>query len=285
MTLEGRLIRSISGFYTVRTAEGDIVCRARGIFRLKGISPLAGDFVTVEPLPGGTGSITDVAERRNALVRPPVCNIDKLVILISGATPRTDPFIIDKMTAMAAYRSIDVILLINKTDIDPGDMLFDIYKTVGYPVLRISALNGDGLSGIWPLIEGRCIALAGNSGVGKSALLNALEGSEERPVGDVSERLGRGRHTTRHVELFELPRGVLAADTPGFAALDALEPIPQGELAGCFIDFRPFLGGCRFAGCLHGEGQTGCTVSGAVAGGAVSPSRYASYLRMLGGSL
>jgi ribosome biogenesis GTPase len=296
MTRTGRLIRSVSGFYTVLTGEGEVVCRARGIFRLKGVSPLAGDFVTIELLPDGSGSIVSVAERRNALVRPPVCNIDELVILISEATPRTDPFIIDKMAAMAAYRSIGIILLINKTDLDPGNMLYELYKAAGFPVLRVSALTGDGLKGIWPLIEGKCIALAGNSGVGKSALLNALESgceggsmtqagpdirSGKRPVGEVSERLGRGRHTTRHVELYALPRGVLAADTPGFAALDALDPIPPAGLAGCFIDFRPYLDGCRFAGCLHREGQTDCAVRDAVDGGEIRPGRYASYIRML----
>ncbi|MCL2003533.1 MAG: ribosome small subunit-dependent GTPase A [Oscillospiraceae bacterium] len=284
MTLTGRLVRSVSGFYTVRHDAGEVVCRARGIFRLKGVTPLAGDFVTVEMLPDGTGSILEVAERRNALVRPPVCNIDKLVILISEATPRTDMFIIDKMTAMAAYRSIDVILILNKTDIDPGDALYENYRTVGFPILRVSALTGDGLMDIWPLIEGRCIALAGNSGVGKSALLNALEGGGEHETGEVSERLGRGRHTTRHVELFRLPRNVLAADTPGFAALDALEPIPSSELASCFLDFRPFLDGCRFAGCLHAEGQKDCAVRDAVADGLVRAGRYESYLRMLEGT-
>jgi ribosome biogenesis GTPase len=281
MTLKGRLIRSISGFYTVRCDEGDFLCRARGIFRLKGVTPLTGDYVTIEALPDGSGSILSVAERRNALVRPPVCNIDKLCILVSESTPRTDPFIIDKMTAMAAYRSIGVILLINKTDLDPGDNLYSIYQTVGFPVLRVSALTGDGLAGIWPLIEGQCIALAGNSGVGKSTLLNTLDGSE-RQIGEVSERLGRGRHTTRHVELFALPQNVLAADTPGFAALDALEPIPCHELAGCFTEFRPYLGDCRFAGCLHKEGQMDCAVRDAVGDGSIRPSRYESYLRLLG---
>jgi ribosome biogenesis GTPase len=281
MTLTGRLVRSVSGFYTVRTDQGEVLCRARGIFRLKGISPLTGDFVSVDLLPDGSGSITDVAERRNALVRPPVCNIDKLVVLVSEATPRTDPFIIDKMTAMAAYRSIGIILLINKTDLDPGDMLYEIYKTAGFPVLRVSALTRNGFEDIWPLIKGQCIALAGNSGVGKSALLNALEGGGGRETGEVSERLGRGRHTTRHVELFALPHDVLAADTPGFAALDTLDPIPPAELAGCFIDFRPFLLNCRFAGCLHGEGQKDCTVREALREGKIHKSRYDNYVRML----
>jgi ribosome biogenesis GTPase len=283
MTQHGRLIRSISGFYTVRTdGGGDVICRARGLFRLKGVSPLTGDFVTVELQPDGSGSIVDVAERRNELIRPPVSNIDALVVLISEAVPRTDPFIIDKMTAMAAYRNISIILLINKTDLEPGEMLQGIYQTAGFPLLRISALTGDGLRDLWPLIGGKCIALAGNSGVGKSALLNALEGEEKRQTGEISERLGRGRHTTRHVELFTLPHGVLAADTPGFAALDAYETIPAAELGGCFLDFRPFLDGCRFAGCLHKEGQKDCAVRDAVEAGQIHPVRYASYLKMLG---
>jgi ribosome biogenesis GTPase len=282
MTLRGRLIRSVSGFYTIRTDDnGDFICKARGLFRLKGISPLAGDFVTIQVQPDGSGIITDVEERRNELVRPPVCNIDKLVLLISEALPRTDPVIIDKMTAFAAYRSIDVVLLLNKTDLEPGDKLFEIYLAAGFPILKISALTGEGLDGIWPLIKDKCVALAGNSGVGKSALLNALEGGAPRPTGEVSERLGRGRHTTRHVELYSLPYNVLAADTPGFAALDTVEPIPAAELAGCFTDFRPYLDGCRFNGCLHGEGQTDCAVRDALLAGKIHSSRYESYVRLL----
>jgi ribosome biogenesis GTPase len=211
-----------------------------------------------------------------------VCNIDALVVLVSEAVPRTDPGVIDKMAAMAARYGIEVILAINKTDLDPADTLYDIYSTAGFPVLRVSALTGDGLDALWPLIAGKCIALAGNSGVGKSALLNMLDGGADRPTGEVSERLGRGRHTTRHVELYALPHGVLAADTPGFAALDALERIPALELAACFIEFRQFLDGCRFPGCLHGEGQKDCAVREAVENGVIHPSRYAGYLRMLG---
>jgi ribosome biogenesis GTPase len=282
MTLTGRIVRSISGFYTVSTEKGLFTCRARGLFRIKGVGPLTGDFVTVETGAGGSGSIIRVEPRRNELIRPPVCNIDALVILVSQAIPRADPFIIDKMAAMAAWRDIGVILLLNKTDLDPGDALYAVYTNAGFPALRVSALTGDGLDGLQPLIAGKCIALAGNSGVGKSALLNALAKSPGfRPTGDISQRLGRGRHTTRHVELFELPGDVLAADTPGFAALDALEPIPAEALAGCFPDFRPFLDGCRFPGCLHKKGQKDCAVRDAVRDGGIHPSRYASYGRML----
>ncbi|MDR0293305.1 MAG: ribosome small subunit-dependent GTPase A [Oscillospiraceae bacterium] len=293
MTLTGRLVRSVSGFYTVRTDEGEFFCRARGVFRKRGVTPLVGDFVTIE-VSDGSGSVVDVAERRNALLRPPVCNIDALVMLVSEAAPRADTSVIDKMAALAAYHGIEVILLINKCDLEPGDTLFSVYRAAGFPVLRLSALTGDGLESLWPLIENKCVALAGNSGVGKSELLNALDGGGgppravpglktqgPRPTGEVSERLGRGRHTTRHVELYALPRNVLAADTPGFAALDTLERIPPERLGACFLDFRPYLGKCRFAGCLHGERQRDCAVREAVGAGEIHPSRYAGYLRML----
>lgn len=279
--MTGRIIYSVSGFYTVDTGAETLICHARGIFRKRGIAPLTGDFVEVTRNADGTGSITEVAERRNMLVRPPVSNIDALLLLGSEATPRTDPFIIDKMAAMAAWREIGVYLFINKCDLAPGDTLLEIYRTAGFPAIRGSALTGEGIEHLWPLISGKCIALAGNTGVGKSALMGALDESRTYKTGEVSERLGRGRHTTRHVELYRLPNGVLAADTPGFAALDTIERIPSAELGGCFLDFIPFIGHCRFSGCLHGKGQKDCAVREAVESGTIHPSRYANYLRLL----
>ncbi|MDR1692318.1 MAG: ribosome small subunit-dependent GTPase A [Oscillospiraceae bacterium] len=279
--MTGRITRSLSGFYTVDTGSEILTCHARGIFRKRGIAPLAGDIVTVTKNADGTGSITEVAERRNMLIRPPVANIDTLLLLLSEATPKTEPFVIDKMVAAAVYRGIEVILFVNKTDLAPGSGLLEIYKTTGHPLLSGSALTGEGISGLRPLIARKCIALAGNTGVGKSALMGALDTSRTYQTGEVSERLGRGRHTTRHVELTRLRDDVLAADTPGFSALDGLETIPPSELAGCFLEFRPCLGHCRFAGCLHREGQTGCAVREAP----IHPSRYGSYLRLLEESL
>ncbi len=279
--MTGRIICSVSGFYTVDIGAETVLCHARGIFRKRGIAPLTGDFVTIVRNADGSGSITEVSERKNELVRPPVCNIDTLLILISEATPRTDPFVIDKMAAMAAWRGVEVVLFLNKCDLAPGELYWDIYRQTGFPVLRGSALTGDGVEALWPLISGKCIALAGNSGVGKSELMGALDGSRTYKTGEVSERLGRGRHTTRHVELARLPNGVLAADTPGFAALDTLETIPPVELGSCFPEFRPYLSECRFAGCLHGEGQKDCAVRNAVEAGSIGASRYASYLRLL----
>ncbi|MDR1668365.1 MAG: ribosome small subunit-dependent GTPase A [Oscillospiraceae bacterium] len=280
--MTGRIVRTVSGFYTVDTGAEAIVCHARGILRKRGVAPLAGDFVKISRNADGTGSITEVEERRNMLTRPPIANIDILLLVLSEATPKTDAFVIDKMAAMAAWREIGVLMFVNKCDLAPGDTLLGVYKAAGFPVIKGSALTGEGIEDLWPLIAGKCIALAGNTGVGKSALLNVLDGSEKHKTGEVSERLGRGRHTTRHVELVRLKNGVLVADTPGFSALDMFERIPATELGGCFVDFRPYLGRCRFSGCLHGTGQKDCAVREAAEAGAIGSSRYESYLRLLG---
>ncbi len=281
--MDGVILKGVGGFYTVRTERGPVQCRARGKFRLQKITPLPGDHVDVDVLADGSGWLREIHARKNVFTRPPVCNLDALVLVISQAIPRSDAYLVDRMTVTAARQNIEAILCVNKTDLDAAEELIKTYTLAGFRVLPVSAETGEGVPQLANAIAGAVVAFTGNSGVGKSALLNRLDNTESHLTGEVSVRLGRGRHTTRHVELFQLPQGTLVADTPGFSALDAAHELPRAELAACFIDFLPYLGHCRFTGCLH-EGVLGCAVAEAVDLGHIARSRYDSYKKLLGGA-
>ena len=276
----GRIVKALSGFYYVRDGAAVIECRARGKFRLEGVSPLVGDIVEYAPEPNGKGTVTEVHERKSSFLRPAVANIDCMVVLAAAVNPVTDPFLIDRVTALAENAGCEVILCINKCDLDPGDRLWDIYEKTPYTVLRTSAKTGEGVEALRQAISGRLCAFTGNSGVGKSSLLNALSPSLGIEVGEVSDKLGRGRHTTRHVEIYSLGDAFIA-DTPGFASfdMDQTEHIPKEDLQYDFPEFEPFLGRCRFDDCTHRQ-EPGCAVLAAIEEGKVSPSRHASYLRL-----
>ncbi len=281
MKKEGTIIRALSGFYTVRSGEETIVCRARGRFRNDGSTPLVGDRVIAEEAQPGTGTVTEILPRRNAFGRPAVANVDLLVMIASEAIPVTDPYLIDRVTIRCGKNGVRAMILINKTDLEPGDRLSEIYSTTECPVYRVSAATGEGIEDLRQAIAGKICCFTGNSGVGKSSLLNALHPALSIPTGEVSRKLGRGRHTTRHVELFDLGGGTFIADTPGFASFgdEAEEPIFPEELPLLFSEFREYRDTCRFDDCTHRK-EPGCAVRQAVEDGAVHPSRYASYLRM-----
>ncbi|MCL2082982.1 MAG: ribosome small subunit-dependent GTPase A [Oscillospiraceae bacterium] len=276
----GQITKGIGGFYTVSTTCGDVVCKARGLFRKQQIKPLPGDMVEIRLLPGGGGYMEKLLPRRNSFLRPPICNVDLLVILASAAKPKTEPYILDKMLIMGASKGVDAVIAVNKCDLESGQDLISIYRPSGIPIFQVSALTRDGLGEFSDILNGKFAVFAGSSGVGKSSLLNALDPAPSRAVGEISRKLGRGRHTTRQVELFSLPGGILAADTPGFASLDGIEKIPARDLAQCFPEFSPYAGQCRFSGCLHGK-DLGCAVSEAAGRGDIHPVRYGNYLRML----
>ena len=263
---EGRIDKALSGFYYVATAAGEtLTCRARGKFRKEGLSPLVGDRVSVRELGNGEGYVEAILPRRNAFRRPAVANIDQLVIVASGAIPVTDPFLIDRMCAVAALKDCGVVLLLNKHDLDPAEELYRIYTAAGFPTLRVSAETGEGIAELKELLSGKLSAFTGNSGVGKSSILNRLDPHFSLKVGEVSQALGRGRHTTRHVELFRLPNGAEIMDTPGFSSFEAEElnwELKQ-RLPETFLEFRPYLGQCRFVGCSHTR-EKGCAVLEAV---------------------
>mgnify|MGYP004628094939 FL=1 len=279
---EGRIGKALSGFYYVTTEAGEtLTCRARGKFRKEGLSPLVGDRVAVRELGGGEGYVEEILPRRNAFQRPAVANIDQMVIVASGAIPVTDPFLIDRMSAVAALKDCGAVLLLNKCDLDPAEELFRIYTAAGFPTLRVSAETGEGMAELEGLLAGKLSAFTGNSGVGKSSILNRLDPRFALKVGEVSQALGRGRHTTRHVELFRLPNGAEIMDTPGFSSFEAEElnwELKQ-HLPETFPEFRPYLGQCRFVGCSHTK-EKGCAVLEALRRGDIQKSRHQSYLRL-----
>lgn len=276
--MEGIILKALSGFYYVDCDGSILTCRGRGKLRHGGFTPLVGDRVSVTDQEDGTGMIDEILPRKNFFHRPAVANIDYLVIVASGATPITDPFLIDRLTAMAQHRNCQCVICFNKWDLSQPTKLWQLYRDAGFPALQVSAETGEGLEALSRIIAGKICAFTGNSGVGKSSLLNALKPGFSLPTGEVSERLGRGRHTTRHVELFPLSNGTLIADTPGFAAFEEGTFIPE-ELPSCFPEFQPFLDGCKYSSCSHVK-ENGCAVLSAIDTGTIAKSRHDSYVRL-----
>lgn len=279
--MQGRIVKALSGFYYVETPQGIVACRARGKFRRAGLSPLVGDMAEITVLPGGEGVVEQLFPRRNAFERPAVANLDLLVLLASAAIPRTDPFLIDRMCAVAALKGCEVLLCLNKCDLDPADELLACYTASGIPTLRVSAVTGEGVAALYAVLAGKTAAFTGNSGVGKSSLLNALAPQLALKTGEVSTALGRGRHTTRHVELFRLDNGAQIMDTPGFSSFESegLDLELKRRLPETFVEFAPYLGQCRFLGCSHTR-EKGCAVLEAVRRGDIQKSRHESYIRL-----
>lgn len=277
----GRIEKALSGFYYVNTGGETLQCRARGKFRREGLSPLVGDWVQVRELGNGEGFVETVEARRNQFARPAAANIDQLVILASAAIPVTEPYLIDRIASIAALKGCQVLLCLNKCDLDSADELYDIYSRSAIPVLRVSAVTGQGLDALREAIRGKLSAFTGNSGVGKSSVLNALLPSLALPVGEVSKALGRGRHTTRHVELFSLGEDTYIIDTPGFSSFDTAEMdlALKQHLPDTFPEFAPYVGDCRFTGCTHTK-EKGCRVLQAVKDGLIPASRHRSYVRL-----
>ena len=278
--LEGRILRSISGFYDVQTGQGLISCRARGILRKEGATPLTGDLVQIT-VERGKGMIEKILPRKNSFVRPAVANIDALVVFAANVNPVTEPFLIDRVAAIAGDQEVPVILCINKCDLDPALDLASIYQNAGFSVICASAETGEGVEQLRGAIRGKLTAFTGNSGVGKSSMLNRLCPELQLPIGEVSEKLGRGRHTTRHVELYRLGEDTYVADTPGFSSFDTdqMEVILKENLQYAFPDFGPYIGKCQFHDCSHRK-EPGCAVTNAVAAGQIGATRYDSYLRL-----
>ena len=278
--MTGRIVRSISGFYDVQTEKKLITCRARGIFRKTGETPLTGDLVEIS-VEKGKGMVEKILPRRNSFVRPAVANVDALVVFAANVNPVTEPFLIDRVAAIAGDQEVPVYLCVNKCDLDPAVDLVRIYTKAGFPVISTSAETGEGVEQLAELLQGKLVAFTGNSGVGKSSILNKLCPELALPTGEVSEKLGRGRHTTRHVELYKLGEDTYVADTPGFSSFDTdqMDVILKENLQYAFPDFGPYVGKCQFHDCSHRK-EPGCAVNAALAAGEIEETRYDSYLRL-----
>ena len=278
---QGVIIRSLSGFYTVSAGGRQIMCKARGRFRHDGTTPLVGDRVSIAFDEKDNARVDEILPRRNRFIRPAVANIDQLVMFASAVNPVTDPFLIDRVCAIAELSECEPILCINKFDLDHADALRSIYANAGFQVVCTSAETGEGVEELRAIIRGKVNAFTGNSGVGKSSILNCLSPELALQTGEVSDKLGRGRHTTRHVELFDLGDETYVADTPGFASfeVDLIEPIRCEDLQYAFREFRPYLGGCRFQDCAHLK-EPDCSVLHAVQSGKIAPQRHQSYARL-----
>ena len=277
----GRIEKALSGFYYVNTGDQVVRCRARGKFRKEGMTPLVGDWVEIQELGGGEGQVQSIEPRTSQFQRPAAANVDQLVVIASAALPVTDPYLIDRISAIAALKGCRVLVVLNKCELDTADMLYGIFSASAIPVLRASAVTGEGIPALYQALRGKLSVLTGNSGVGKSSLLNALSPHFHLPVGEVSKALGRGRHTTRHVELFPLDDATYVIDTPGFSSFDAqsLEWELKQHLPETFPEFLPYLDHCHFTGCQHVK-EKGCAVLQAVKDGHIPESRHRSYVRL-----
>ena len=276
----GRILRSLSGFYDVQTEDALVTCRARGILRKEGNSPLTGDMVQIT-VERGKGMVEKILPRENSFIRPAVANIDALVVFAANVNPVTEPFLIDRVAAIAGDQEVPVVLCINKCDLDPAVDLVRIYENAGFTVICTSAETGEGVQQLRSLIEGKLTAFTGNSGVGKSSILNRLCPELSLATGEVSEKLGRGRHTTRHVELYKLAEDTYVADTPGFSSFDTdqMDIILKENLQYAFPDFGRFIGQCRFDDCSHRK-EPDCAVRKAFENGQIEKTRYDSYLKL-----
>ena len=279
--MEGTIIKALSGFYYVSCGENVYECKARGRFRLDGMSPLVGDKVCFATDSSGKGFIEKVYDRKNSFIRPAVANIDALVFVAANTNPITDPFLIDRVSVIAEEAHCELIVCINKVDIDPADELYAIYTGSGFTTRRTSAATGKGIPELRAVLDGKICAFTGNSGVGKSSLLNSISPEFNIEVAAVSNKLGRGKHTTRHVELYNIGDATFIADTPGFASFDIkmMQNVEKQELQHDFREFKKYIGNCRFNDCAHLK-EPGCAVTDALRRGEIMPSRYQSYKRL-----
>lgn len=278
--LTGLIVKAISGFYYIEAADGVYECKARGVFRKRGVSPTVGDRAEITVFDDHTAALEDILPRKNYIVRPPLANLDRLFIVASVSEPAPSTLMLDKITAVAIHKGIEPVMVFTKTDLADSSELIDIYRSAGIPAFSYSIKERQGADEIIALLKGKISAFTGNTGVGKSSLLNSLFPGLEIATGEISRKLGRGRHTTRHSELYAVGGGYVA-DTPGFGTVDIerYEVVKKDDLAYCFPEFEAYLTDCRFTSCSH-TCEKGCAVLEALKNGKIAPSRHASYVAM-----
>ncbi len=277
---QGRIIKGIGGFYYVDTADGLFECRARGVFRKEKITPLVGDMVKIGiDETAGTGFVNEILPRKNQLVRPMVANVTRMAVVVATANPKPNLYLMDKVIAAAEQAELVPVICWNKTDLDDGEEYLNIYRNAGFVTLQLSAETGWNLDLLREELKNQVTVFAGNSGVGKSSLINKLLQREAFETGAVSDRVERGKHTTRHSELVALPGGGYLIDTPGFGNMDLtnLEVADCGEL---FREFLPYMDQCAFRDCSHTV-EKGCGVRKALEEGKIHTSRHESYCRLV----
>jgi len=270
MNKTGLITKGVGGEYTVICDDGVYICTARGVFRNRQITPFVGDHVNINTQ---KKSIDSIKPRKNVLRRPPIANIDQVIITMAAAQPAFHAGLLDRFLVIAAYEGVEAVICINKYDLHKGPEVYDVYAKAGYPLVKVSAATGFGLDELIGIMEGKLNVFAGPSGVGKSSLINAIVPGAAMETGDISTKLRRGKHTTRHAEILTLGTG-FCVDTPGFSSLE-VEGIPTEAIAGCFPEFEPFIGQCKFSDCLHDK-EINCAVKEQV-DKAIHSSRYESY--------
>lgn len=279
--MTGLIIKALGGIYTVEASDGVYECKARGVFRKRGVSPVCGDNVDFSLEEDGTGVITEIHERKSLLIRPPLANLDLLVFVASVCEPEPNLLLLDKFIAIAEYKKITPAIVFTKIDKADCEEYCSIYSGAGIAVFTVDNTTGEGSDKVREFLKGKLSAFTGNTGVGKSSLLNNIFPQLQLATNEISRKLGRGKHTTRHVELFKVEGGGYVADTPGFSSFDTnrYDIIFKDDLAECFCEFREYIGKCKFANCSHTK-EKGCAVIQAVKDGKIAPSRHESYKEM-----
>ena len=270
--MQGIIIKAISGFYYVETECGIVECKAKGVFRKKGITPLVGDTVVIED-----NTVSEVLPRKNEMLRPPAANLDRVLTIVSASDPDPNLFVLDKIIAVCEFKGIEPVIVVTKTDLKDGRELYGLYKNAGYTVILTNP-SVDNLEEIREVLKGKITLFVGNTGVGKSTLLNRIFPNLELKTAEISTKLGRGRHTTRHVEMYKLPEGGYVADTPGFSTVEPeqYDRILKEDLQHCFKEFEEYIGKCKFQDCSH-RVEKGCAVLEALNDGKIAKSRHESY--------
>lgn len=272
----GIITKCLGGLYTVESPDGICECKARGVFRSRGITPYVGDKVGIKD-----GTIISVEERKNSIIRPPLANLDQLIFVVSTCEPSPNLLLLDKFIAIAEYKGIKPVIAVTKIDLSDCEKIMDIYTSIGIDVLKADYEDESSIQTIREKLCGKISAFTGNSGAGKSTLLNAIDSTLNIPTAEISRKLGRGRHTTRHAELYKLAEGGYIADTPGFSTFETnqYDIIRKNELADCFKEFGEFTSDCKFSDCSH-TCEKGCAVLEALSEGKIRHTRHQNYCTM-----